>query len=301
MNTNDLLMTTDIKEYPLSRRGKVRDIYDLGETLLFIASDRISAFDVIMPNGIPGKGKVLTQTSLFWFDFLKDVVDNHLVTASVDEYPEDLKKYREQLEGRSMIVAKADRVDAECIVRGYISGSMWKELMAARKEGSNIVHGFEFAENLKESEKLPEALFTPSSKNDDGHDENISYKELEDLIGAETAVLCRDKSIEIYTKAAEYALTKGIIIADTKFEFGFVDGKFIIIDEVLSPDSSRFWPLDKYVPGGTQPSFDKQPVRDYLDRLGWNKKPPAPTLPDEVVTASAERYKEAQRLLTGRE
>lgn len=296
----NVVLTTDIKEYPLLRRGKVRDIYDLGESLLFIASDRISAFDVVMPNGIPGKGRVLTQTSLFWFDFLKDVVDNHLITANIDEYPAPLLAYREQLDGRSMIVTKAERIEAECIVRGYISGSMWKELQEARRKGSNIVHGFEFPPGLQESERLPQPLFTPSSKNDFGHDENISFEAMVGLVGPETAALCRDKSLAIYLKAAEYALTKGIIIADTKFEFGFKDGRFIIIDEVLSPDSSRFWPVDKYEIGKGQPSFDKQPIRDYLESTGWNKKPPAPVLPDEVVQASAERYREAQRLLTGK-
>ena len=296
----EVVLTTDIKEYPLTRRGKVRDIYDLGENLLFIASDRISAFDVVMPNGIPGKGRVLTQMSLFWFDFLKDIVPTHLVTANVDEYPEDLHKYKDILDGRSMIVTKADRIDIECIVRGYISGSMWKELLAARKQGQNTVHGFEFADTLKESEKLPEALFTPSSKADDGHDENISYEMMVDQVGQETADLCRNKSLAVYNAAADYALTKGIIIADTKFEFGFKDGKFILIDEVLSPDSSRFWPVDKYEVGKGQPSFDKQPVRDHLAGLDWNKKPPAPELPQEVVEASAARYREAQRLLTGR-
>ncbi len=297
---NKVVMQTDISEYPLVTRGKVRDIYDMGDSLLFIASDRISAFDVVAPNGIPGKGAVLTAMSLFWFDFLADTVDNHLLTANVDEYPEPLHKYRDILEGRSMIVIKADRIDCECIVRGYISGSMWKELKQARKEGSNTVHGFEFPSDLKESQKLPKSLFTPSSKNDTGHDENISYQQLVDLIGEETAALCREKSLAIYKKAADYALTKGIIIADTKFEFGFEDGKFILIDEVLSPDSSRFWPVDQYEVGRGQPSFDKQPIRDYLDQLGWDKKPPAPVLPDEVIQASAERYLKAQQLLTGK-
>lgn len=294
------MLQTDIKEFPLKVRGKVRDIYDLGDSLLFIASDRISAFDVVMPNGIPGKGKVLTAMSLFWFGFLKDTVDNHLITASVDEYPQPLPQYRDILEGRSMIVVKAERVDCECIVRGYISGSMWKELQQARKNGSNVVHGFEFPSDLRESQKLSEPLFTPSSKNDLGHDENISYEQLVQVIGDKTAALCRDKSLAIYQKAADYALTKGIIIADTKFEFGFKDGKFILIDEVLSPDSSRFWPVDRYEVGKGQPSFDKQPIRDYLDKLDWNKKPPAPELPEEVIKASAERYLKAQRLLTGK-
>ena len=295
-----LVMTTDIKEFPLFARGKVRDIYDLGDQLLFVASDRISAFDVVLPNGIPGKGEVLTRMSLFWFDFLKDVVGNHLVTAKVDEYPGELHKYREQLESRSMIVVKAERIDAECIVRGYISGSMWKELGAARKDGSNTVHGFEFPAELQESQKLPETLFTPSSKNDSGHDENISYQQLIDLIGKETAELCRHRSLQIYQKAADYALTKGIIIADTKFEFGFHNGNFILIDEVLSPDSSRFWPADKYEIGQGQPSFDKQPIRDYLDKLDWDKKAPGPKLPENVVIETSRRYKQVQGLLTGK-
>lgn len=297
---SNVVLQTDITEYPLARRGKVRDIYDLGDTLLFIASDRISAFDVVMPNGIPGKGRVLTQMSLFWFDFLKDIVANHLVTANVDEYPEPLHKYRDQLQGRSMIVTKADRIDVECIVRGYISGSMWKELVRARQGGSNEVHGFSFPAELRESDKLPEALFTPSSKSDDGHDENISYAAMVELVGTETAELCRQKSLDVYQAAADYALTKGIIIADTKFEFGFKNGRFILIDEVLSPDSSRFWPVDIYEPGRPQPSFDKQPIRDYLDVLDWNKKPPAPTLPENVIEASARRYRKAQELLTGK-
>lgn len=293
-------MGTAIKEYPLMRRGKVRDIYDLGDALLFIASDRISAFDVVLPNGIPGKGQVLTRMSLFWFDLLKDVVDNHLITADIDQYPEPLKKYRDILEGRSMLVVKAERVDAECIVRGYISGSMWKELQKARQQGTNTVHGFQFSAALQESEKLPEPLFTPSTKNDDGHDVNISYAQLVDLLGKETAELCRDKSMAVYKKAADYALTRGIIIADTKFEFGYKDGRFILIDEVLSPDSSRFWPVDKYQIGRSQPSFDKQPIRDYLDKLDWDKRPPGPRLPDEVVQATARRYEQVQKLLTDR-
>lgn len=297
--TDAVMMTADIAEYPLFRRGKVRDIYDLGDRLLFIASDRISAFDVVMPNPIPGKGRVLTAMSLFWFDLLRDTVPNHLVTANVDEYPQPLRKYRDLLQGRSMIVVKAERLDAECIVRGYISGSMWKELQTARKSGGNTVHGFSFAPDLRESEKLPEPLFTPSSKNESGHDENISFEQLIDLVGKQAAEECRRLSLAIYSKAAAYALTRGIIIADTKFEFGYLDGKMILIDEVLSPDSSRFWPSREYQVGKSQPSFDKQPLRDYLDTLTWNKKPPAPTLPPEVVRATSERYREAQQLLTG--
>lgn len=293
------VLTTDISEYPLFSRGKVRDVYDLGDRLLFIATDRVSAFDVVMPNGIPGRGIILNQMSLFWFDFLKDRVESHLITGNIDEYPENLKKYSEILEGRSMIVVKAERIDVECIVRGYISGSMWKELTQARKRGENEVHGFSFAADLKESDKLPEPIFTPSTKADEGHDENISFAKMVEMVGEETAQLCHDKAIAIYTKAADYAREKGIIIADTKFEFGFKDGRFIVIDEVLSPDSSRFWPLELYQPGGSQPSFDKQFIRDYLGTLDWDKKPPAPRLPDEIVEKSVAKYNEAARLLMG--
>jgi len=294
------VLKTDIKEYPLFSRGKVRDVYDLDDKLLIVTSDRISAFDVILPNGIPGKGKVLTSMSLFWFDFLKDVVETHLIASEVEDYPTNLHKYHEILEGRSMLVAKAERIDIECVVRGYISGSLWKELLAARENGSNEVHGFTFPSNLKESDKLPEPIFTPSTKADTGHDENISFAKMCDIVGDETAQLCRNKSIEIYSKAAEYALTRGIIIADTKFEFGYKNGRFILIDEVLSPDSSRFWPLDKYQPGKGQPSFDKQFIRDYLSGLDWDKTPPGPKLPDDVVEKSAAKYAEAAKMLTGK-
>ncbi|MFH2037637.1 MAG: phosphoribosylaminoimidazolesuccinocarboxamide synthase [Candidatus Zixiibacteriota bacterium] len=293
-----LVLATDIKEYPLFSRGKVRDVYDMGDKLLIVSTDRLSAFDVILPDGIPGKGKILTQMSLFWFDLLKDTVDSHLITGKVDELPEKLHKYRDILEGRFMLVHKAKRVDIECIVRGYISGSMWKELTRARKEGRNEVHGFSFAPDLRESDKLPEPLFTPSSKSDEGHDENISYERMVSEVGKETAQLCRDKSLAIYTKAADYARTKGIIIADTKFEFGYLDDKFIVIDEVLSPDSSRFWPLDQYAPGKGQPSFDKQFVRDYLSTLDWDKTPPGPKLPKDIIEKTVAKYKEAAKLLT---
>lgn len=294
------VLRTDIKEYSLFSRGKVRDVYDLGDQLLIVASDRISAFDVVLPNGIPGKGRVLTQMSLFWFDFLKDIVETHLVTANIDEYPEDLRQYREILEGRSMIVVKAERVDAECVVRGYICGSMWKELLHARKNGSNEVHGFSFSPDLKESDRLPEPLFTPSTKAEEGHDENISFGQFEKHVGRETADLCRRKSLDIYSNASNHARKRGIIIADTKFEFGYRDGKFILIDEVLSPDSSRFWPLAEYSPGKSQPSFDKQFIRDYLSGLDWDKTPPGPKLPEDIVEKSAAKYMEAARLLTGK-
>jgi len=295
-----MVLKTDIKEYPLFSRGKVRDVYDLDDRLLIVSTDRISAFDVVLPNGIPGKGRVLTSMSLFWFDFLKDVVDSHLLASEVDEFPGNLHKYRDILEGRSMLVTKAKRIDIECVVRGYISGSMWKELLSARSKGQHEVHGFSFSPDLKESDKLPEPLFTPSTKAESGHDENISYRQMCDMVGKETADLCRSKSLGIYVKAANYALTRGIIIADTKFEFGYKDGRFIVIDEVLSPDSSRFWPLDKYRPGKGQPSFDKQYIRDYLSGLKWDKTPPGPSLPEEVIRKSAAIYREAEKKLTGK-
>lgn len=297
---SDAVLKTDIREFPLFARGKVRDVYDLDDNLLIVTTDRISAFDVIMPNGIPGKGKVLTAMSLFWFDFLKDTIKSHLITGKVDEMPEELHKYKDTIDGRAMLVTKAERVDIECIVRGYISGSMWKELRKAREQGKNEVHGFQFPPDLKESDKLPEPIFTPSTKADDGHDENISFEQMKDVVDEKTAELCREKSIAIYSKAADYARTKGIIIADTKFEFGYKNGEFILIDEVLSPDSSRFWPLDQYQPGKGQPSFDKQFVRDYLAGLDWDKTPPGPKLPNEIVGKTAEKYREAARLLTGK-
>lgn len=295
-----VVLETNIKEYPLFSKGKVRDVYDLDDKLLIVTSDRISAFDVILPNGIPGKGKVLTSMSLFWFDFLKDVVESHLIASEVDDFPEDLHKYREQLEGRTMLVTKAERIDIECVVRGYISGSMWKELMNARANGENEVHGFAFPSDITESDKLPEPIFTPSTKADSGHDENISFAQMCDVVDNETAELCRNKSIEIYSKAARYALGKGIIIADTKFEFGYKDGRFILIDEVLSPDSSRFWPQSQYQPGQGQPSFDKQFIRDYLSGLDWDKTPPGPELPKEIVEKSAAKYREVEKMLTGK-
>jgi len=292
------VLSTDIREFPLFSRGKVRDVYDLGETLLFIATDRVSAFDVVMPNGIPGRGRLLTAVSVFWFNYLSDVVGNHMITADVDRYPKELKKYREILDGRSMLVKKARRVDVECIVRGYISGSMWKEYKAARAEGMTTLHGIDFPSDLKESDRLPEPIFSPSTKAEEGHDINISFAQMIRMVGRETSELCRDKSLAVYTKAAEYARSRGIIIADTKFEFGFAGDEFILIDEVLSPDSSRFWPDDRYQPGESQPSFDKQIVRDYLDALKWDKRPPAPALPQEVIEKTLKKYQEVVERLT---
>ena len=294
------LLETDIKEYPLFSRGKVRDVYDLGDKLLIVATDRVSAFDCVLPNGIPGKGRILTAMSLFWFDHIKSIILSHLIAADVSQFPANLHKYREILDGRAMLVVKAERIDIECVVRGYISGSLWKELTAARKNGSNKALGFKFPPNLRESDKLPEPVFTPAIKSDDGHDENISFEQMAKIVGAETAAMCRSKSIDIYMKTSEYARGRGIIIADTKFEFGFHNGRLIIIDEILSPDSSRFWPLEQYVPGKGQPSFDKQFIRDYLAGLDWDKNPPAPSLPEEILLKSAAKYKEAEKLLTGK-
>jgi phosphoribosylaminoimidazole-succinocarboxamide synthase len=292
------VLSTDIKEYPLFSRGKVRDVYDLGDRLLIVCSDRLSAFDCILPNGIPGRGIILTQISLFWFDYLKDVVDNHLITADVDQFPAELKKYRDMLDKRSMIVKKAKRIDIECVVRGYISGSLWKEYKAARQSGSAVVHGITFPDKLRESDQLPQPIFTPSTKADTGHDENISYEQMVRVVGPDTAALCRDKTLAIYKKAAEYARSRGIIIADTKFEFGFDGGRFIVIDEILSPDSSRFWPAEEYHPGGSQPSFDKQIVRDYLETLDWNKTDPAPPLPESITAKTLQRYRDVFERLT---
>ncbi|MFH1700309.1 MAG: phosphoribosylaminoimidazolesuccinocarboxamide synthase [Candidatus Zixiibacteriota bacterium] len=294
----DSVITTDIKEYRLLSRGKVRDVYDLDDKLLIIATDRISAFDVVLPNGIPGRGKVLTGVSVFWFDYLNDIIDNHLISAKVEEYPKNLHRYKDILEGRSMLVNKANRIDIECIVRGYISGSMWKEYKESAKTGMTTVHGFEFPTNMKESDKLAKAIFTPSTKAESGHDENISFEKMIDIVGNETAQLCRDKSIALYTKAADFARGKGIIIADTKFEFGYLGDKLIIIDEVLTPDSSRFWPADEYEPGKSQPSFDKQIIRNYLDGLDWDKTAPGPKLPDEIVNRALGRYTEVVDRLT---
>jgi phosphoribosylaminoimidazole-succinocarboxamide synthase len=289
------LTSTNLPGVPLYTRGKVRDVYDLGDRLLIIATDRISAFDCVMPNGIPCKGKILTEMSLFWFDLVKDIVPNHLITARVGEYPDFLKPFREQLQGRSMIVRKAERIDVECIVRGYLSGSGWKEY---RQTGA--ICGIKIPSGLVESQKLPENIFTPSTKADSGHDLNVNFEVVEDMIGGKLAAEIRDLSLAVYEKARKYAERRNIIIADTKFEFGRVNGKTILIDEILSPDSSRFWPSASYRPGGTQPSFDKQFVRDYLETLDWDKTPPAPALPEEIVRKTLEKYREARDLLLGK-
>ena len=292
-----VVLQTDFSDLSLHASGKVRDVYLLdSERLLFVATDRISAFDYVLATGIPSKGRVLTQLSLFWFDFLRDIVPNHLITADVTSFPAALKKYSEQLQGRSMLVRRADMFPVECVVRGYISGSAWKEYKATGR-----VCGIDLPAGLKESDKFPEPIFTPATKAVSGHDENISFDEMAKLVGADAAGQLRDISIKIYQKAADYALTKGIIIADTKFEFGRTSAGITLADEVLTPDSSRFWPADKYQPGQTQESFDKQYVRDYLEEIRWNKQPPAPALPPEVARRTSEKYREAYTQITGRE
>ena len=293
---NRVLLQTDIPELTLHARGKVRDLYSLNGHLLFVATDRISAFDYVLATGIPEKGRVLTQMSLFWFDFLGDIVSNHLVTARVSDYPAPLHQYAEQLRGRSMLVNKAQMVDIECVVRGYISGSAWKEYREA-----GTVCGIHLPPGLRESDKLPEPIFTPATKAISGHDENISFSEMCKRTGPELAEKLRAVSLKIYSKAADYAAGRGIIIADTKFEFGHTPQGLVLADEVLTPDSSRFWPADKYQPGRAQESFDKQFVRDYLESIRWNKQPPAPSLPDDVAVKTSEKYIQAYRILAGRE
>jgi len=291
-----VLMQTDFADLELYASGKVRDVYRVdNEHLLFVATDRISAFDYVLASGIPHKGRVLTQISLFWFDFLKEITQNHLVTANVNDYPAHLQKYRNDLSGRSMLVVKADMIAIECVVRGYISGSAWKEY-----KQNGTVCGIQLPAGLKESDKLPEPIFTPATKALSGHDENISFEEMVERAGPELSKKLRTLSLEIYTKAAEYAAGRGIIIADTKFEFGNTPKGLVLGDEVLTPDSSRFWPAEKYQPGRAQDSYDKQYVRDYLEEIRWNKLPPAPALPENVVERTSEKYTEAYRLLTGR-
>jgi len=293
---DSVLLRTDFPDLKLHASGKVRDVYDIDDKqLLFVATDRISAFDYILATGIPHKGSVLNQISLFWFDFLAEVVPNHLITADVDRYPAAVRKYADQLRGRSMLVRKAEMFPVECVVRGYISGSAWKEYKASGK-----VSGITLPAGLKESDAFPEPIFTPSTKATTGHDENISFDQMCDLVGVETASHLRDLTLRVYKKAAAYARERGIIIADTKFEFGRTQSGITLADEVLTPDSSRFWPADKYAPGRAQDSYDKQYVRDYLEQIHWNKQPPAPGLPVEVARRTSEKYLEAYFQLTGR-
>jgi len=289
-----VLRETNFRGLTPSARGKVRDIYDLGDQLLIVATDRLSAFDVVMPTPIPDKGKVLTQISLFWFDLLKDVIANHVLSA--DNFPAPYDTYRNQLAGRSMLVRKTKPLSIECVVRGYLSGSGWKEYARTGQ-----VCGITLPPGLRESDKLPEPIFTPATKAATGHDENISFDHAASLVGRPLAEKARAVSLEIYKRAAAYAAPRGVILADTKFEFGRLDGELIWIDEALTPDSSRFWPASQYAPGGPQPSFDKQFVRDYLERIQWPKTPPGPELPPDVVAATRAKYREAYRLLVGRE
>jgi phosphoribosylaminoimidazole-succinocarboxamide synthase len=291
-----IVMKTDLPGLKLHGRGKVRDIYDLGEHFLIIATDRLSAFDVVLPTPIPKKGKVLTQMSAFWFDHFKDSVPNHVVATKVSEYPKELHRFRDQLEGRSMLVKKAKVFPVECVARGFLTGSGLKDY---NKTGQ--VCGIPLPAGLRDSDRLPEPIFTPATKAESGHDENISEEQAGKVIGVENIRKLKEFTLSIYSGAVEYALKRGIIICDTKFEFGTIDGKITLIDEVLTPDSSRFWPADQYSPGKPQPSFDKQYVRDYLERIAWNKQPPAPALPDDVVKATTAKYVEALRILTGRE
>jgi phosphoribosylaminoimidazole-succinocarboxamide synthase len=310
------LLTTDLYGLPLVARGKVRDLYALGDKLLFVATDRISAFDHVLGSGIPDKGKILTQISAFWFQFLKNTVANHLLAIEAPEIAAQLEPsseqifgerlsaermvsrpvFQEQIAGRSMVVRRARMFPVECVVRGYLSGSGWKDYQA-----TGAVCGIPLPAGLRESERLPEPIFTPSTKdNSGGHDQNISYAQVEAMVGAEMAHALRRLTLAIYLKASEYAAAKGLILADTKFEFGWIDGVgMVLADEVLTPDSSRYWPAASYAPGGAQPSFDKQYVRDYLESIGWNKQAPAPALPEDVVTHTREKYMEAFRLLTG--
>jgi phosphoribosylaminoimidazole-succinocarboxamide synthase len=291
---NAIVWETSLPGIHFLNRGKVRDLYEVGDRLLIVATDRLSAFDVVLPTPIPDKGRVLTQLSLFWFNLLRDIIPNHVITA--EDFPAELAAYRGQLEGRAMLCRRTKPLPIECVVRGYLVGSGWKDYRATGK-----VCGIALPSGLQESERLPEAIFTPSTKAAEGHDENISFEEAASRIGAELAERVRAVSLEIYRRAAAYAEPRGIILADTKFEFGLIGDELIWIDEALTPDSSRFWPADGYQPGRAQPSYDKQYVRDYLERIGWNKQPPGPDLPSDVVAATREKYREAYRQLTGHE
>ena len=297
--SDEALLRTELGGLPLLARGKVRDIYQAPEStdeLVFLATDRISAFDHVLGSGIPDKGRILTQISLFWFEFLKSVVPNHLVTAEVSEFPAPLKPYSAQLEGRTMLVRRAQMFPVECVARGYLSGSGWKDYQA-----TGAVCGIPLPAGLRESDQLPEPIFTPAAKiNTGGHDENISFAQVVETVGEEHADALKRLTLEIYAKASEHAASRGVILADTKFEFAMIDGVITLADEVLSPDSSRYWPADEYKPGGPTPSFDKQYVRDYLESIGWNKQAPAPGLPEEVVTRTREKYMQALRAITGR-
>jgi phosphoribosylaminoimidazole-succinocarboxamide synthase len=289
---SDVIIETNLPDVKLLRRGKVRDVYEVGEYLLIVATDRVSAFDVVLPNGISGKGRILTQISLYWFNQMKDIIGNHLVAADIKDYPAKLQKYRNVLEDRSMFVKKAAPMPVECIVRGYLSGSGWKEYKA-----KGTVCGIKLPEGLPESSKLDEPIFTPSTKADEGHDINISFEEMEKIVGRDTSARLRDASLRIYKKARDVAEQKGIIIADSKFEFGAYRGELILIDELLTPDSSRFWSVKNYQPGKSQDSYDKQIIRDYLLTLDWDQTYPGPALPEHIVEKAIERYREIYRII----
>ncbi len=288
-----ILIQTDLEGLTLLKRGKVRDVYDLGDSLLIIATDRVSAFDVVLPDPIPDKGRVLTQISIYWFNHMNDIIENHILVTDIKHYPPVLQRYRDLLDGRSMIVKKAKPLPVECIVRGYISGSGWKEY---REKGT--VCGIKLPEGLLESSRLDEPIFTPSTKAEEGHDINITFEEMERIVGHELAMKIRDISIRIYKRARDMAEKKGIIIADTKMEFGLYDGRLILIDELLTPDSSRFWSIRDYQPGRSQDSYDKQIIRDYLLSIKWDKRPPAPELPPDIIEKTSQRYKEILKILT---
>jgi phosphoribosylaminoimidazole-succinocarboxamide synthase len=292
---SNVCIQTELSGLKLLRRGKVRDLYEYGDLILLIATDRISAFDVVLPTPIPMKGAVLTQLSQFWFDMMHDLVPNHLISTNVADFPSDLQQFRDVLHLRSMLSVQAEMFAVECVARGYLAGSGWKEY-----QESGSVCGIKLPAGLRECDRLPEPIFTPATKAESGHDLNISFEESARIIGKENATKLRDLTIAIYNRAGEYALSKGIIIADVKFEFGIYKDKIILCDEVLTPDSSRFWPLASYRPGGPQPSFDKQYVRDYLEEIHFDKKPPAPELPPTVVKGTTDKYLEAYRLLTGK-
>lgn len=299
------VLKTDIKEYPLLARGKVRDVYDLGDLLLIIATDRISAFDWVLPTAIPGKGAILNSMSLFWFNFVRDIIPNHLLSSDVASYPQVLHKYKDDLENRSMLVRKAKRIDLECVARGYLVGSGFKDYKAILKSNPSLktvdLYGNSIPANLQMADKLPKPIFTPATKEDSGHDENISFGRMAGMVGERLASQLRDATLAIYTKANDYAVKCGIIIADTKFEFGFIDDKLSLIDEILSPDSSRFWPVSSYAPGSNPPSFDKQYLRDWLESVGWDKNSPPPELPRDVVENTLAKYKQAHKILVGRD
>lgn len=292
---NKIYSEISIPELTLFKKGKVRDVFEIENSLLFVASDRISAFDWVLPSLIPDKGKILTQLSVFWFDFTSEMCPNHVLTAEFDEFPSILQKYRDRLEKRSLLVRKTEVLPVECVMRGYLEGSGWKDYIATGETS-----GVKLPAGLKQADKLDDVIFTPATKAEEGHDINISFEDMQDMVGAELAKNVKELSLALYRKASEYAYSKGIIIADTKFEFGISDGEIVLIDEIFTPDSSRFWPVASYSPGMSQPSLDKQFVRDYLEGLSWDKDSPPPELPSEIIARTAEKYLDIFQRLTGK-